>query len=200
MAYAGFRFAQSLIRAKWLNQSGVVEMAYIYVANNEHVSTATEGLKYFSVPVELGPDGIQKLLPIGNIDDHKKEMLKACIGELKGNISKPHHIKRNTKVACQMMKMINIMMKTLKRRFDMNNGMLSLSWSYLICSLSTLVLLSISSWFNLCGCFNQLSLLKTINLTVAENNLPALPSGAMMNYKPKSCPGWMTVSLRASTA
>ncbi|CAH7667833.1 Lactate/malate dehydrogenase, partial [Phakopsora pachyrhizi] len=88
MAYAGFRFAQSLIRAKWLNQSGVVEMAYIYVANNEHVSTATEGLEYFSVPVKLGPDGIQKLLPIGNIDDHKKEMLKACIGELKGNISK----------------------------------------------------------------------------------------------------------------
>ncbi|CAH7685836.1 Lactate/malate dehydrogenase, partial [Phakopsora pachyrhizi] len=88
MAYAGFRFAQSLIRTKWLNRSGVVEMAYIYIANNEHVSTATKGLKYFSVPVELGPDGIQKLLPIGNIDDHEKEMLKACIGELKGNISK----------------------------------------------------------------------------------------------------------------
>ncbi|CAH7670724.1 hypothetical protein PPACK8108_LOCUS5450 [Phakopsora pachyrhizi] len=52
-------------------------------------------------------------------------------------------------------------------------GMLSLSWSYHICSLSTL----------------------TINLTVAENNLPALPSGALINYKPKSCPGWVTFQI-----
>ncbi|KAI8451574.1 family 5 glycoside hydrolase [Phakopsora pachyrhizi] len=72
--------------------------------------------------------------------------------------------------------------------------MLSLSWSYHIRSLSTLVLLSISSWFNLCGCFNQFSILKTINPTTADNDLPALPSGALINYEPKSCPGWVTVS------
>ncbi|POV98369.1 hypothetical protein PSHT_14052, partial [Puccinia striiformis] len=87
MAYAGFRFAESLIKAR-LGQSGVVEMGYIYVADDKHISAHTEGLEYFSVPIELGPEGVSKLLPIGDINDHEKEMLKACVSELKESIHK----------------------------------------------------------------------------------------------------------------
>lgn len=53
MAFAGFRFAESLIKAR-LGQSGVIEMGYIYVADDKHISAHTEGLEYFSVPIELG--------------------------------------------------------------------------------------------------------------------------------------------------
>ncbi|KAI9607507.1 hypothetical protein H4Q26_006033 [Puccinia striiformis f. sp. tritici PST-130] len=88
MAYAGFRFAESLIKAR-LGQSGVVEMGYIYVADDKHISAHTEGLEYFSVPIELGvTEGVSKLLPIGDINDHEKEMLKACVSELKESIHK----------------------------------------------------------------------------------------------------------------
>jgi malate dehydrogenase len=53
MAYAGFRFAESLIKAR-LGHTGVVEMGYIYVADDKHISAHTDGLEYFSVPIELG--------------------------------------------------------------------------------------------------------------------------------------------------
>lgn len=88
MAYAGFRFAESLIRAKWQGETGVVETAYVYVADDTQWVKATEGLQYFSVPLELGPEGVVKLLPIEISDEQEKQMLQACIGELKGNISK----------------------------------------------------------------------------------------------------------------
>ncbi|KNZ45629.1 malate dehydrogenase, NAD-dependent [Puccinia sorghi] len=88
MAFAGFRFAESLIKAR-LGQSGVIEMGYIYVADDKHISAHTEGLEYFSVPIELGAEGVGKLLPIGDINDHEKEMLKACVSELKESITKP---------------------------------------------------------------------------------------------------------------
>ena len=53
MAAAGFRFAESLIQAI-LGQSGMVEMGYIYVADDKHISAHTDGLEYFLVPIELG--------------------------------------------------------------------------------------------------------------------------------------------------
>lgn len=33
-------------------------------------------------------EGVQKVLPIGNLSSLEQEMLKACIADLKGNISK----------------------------------------------------------------------------------------------------------------
>lgn len=54
MAYAGFRFAESLIKAKWEGKTGVVEMAYIAVQNEAHVASIVDGLEYFAVPIELG--------------------------------------------------------------------------------------------------------------------------------------------------
>lgn len=34
------------------------------------------------------PDGVQKILPIGNLADWEKEMLQKAVSDLKGNIQK----------------------------------------------------------------------------------------------------------------
>jgi len=55
MAYAGFRFAEKLIRA--LNgQSGIVEPTFVYLPGVEGGAEIAKitGCDFFSVPVELG--------------------------------------------------------------------------------------------------------------------------------------------------
>ena len=58
MAYAAARFTDSLIKAM-NGQEGVVECAYV-------ASNVTEA-KYFSTPLVLGPNGIEKNLGLGNL-------------------------------------------------------------------------------------------------------------------------------------
>jgi len=77
MAYAAARFTDSLI--KGMNgQEGVVECAYV-------ASTVTES-SYFSTPVVLGPNGVEKNLGLGNLSAFEEEVLKAGMAELKGSI------------------------------------------------------------------------------------------------------------------
>lgn len=79
MAYAGARFAFSLCRA--LNgEPNVIECAYVR-------SNVTEA-KYFSTPLCIGTNGIQKNLGLGKLSDYESELLKAAIPELKKNIQK----------------------------------------------------------------------------------------------------------------
>merc|ERR1712029_231126 len=90
MAYAGFRFAQKVIKAA-KGESGIVEPTFVYlpgVAGGDEVAKAT-GLEYFSVPVELGKDGAQKAVNIvKDANDYEKKLLQKCYDGLKGNISK----------------------------------------------------------------------------------------------------------------
>ncbi|XP_063220227.1 malate dehydrogenase, mitochondrial [Bacillus rossius redtenbacheri] len=79
MAYAGARFAFALCRAL-KGESNIVECAYVR-------SNVTEA-KYFSTPLLLGPNGIQKNLGLGKLSDYETELLKAAIPELKKNIAK----------------------------------------------------------------------------------------------------------------
>merc|ERR1711967_153204 len=66
MAYAGFRFAEKVMKA-----------------------AKGAGLEYFSVPVELGKDGAQKVVNIvKDANDYEKKLLQKCYDGLKGNISK----------------------------------------------------------------------------------------------------------------
>jgi malate dehydrogenase len=59
MAYAAARFTDSLI--KGMNgQEGVVECAYV----ESNVTECT----YFSTPLVLGPNGVEKNLGLGNLD------------------------------------------------------------------------------------------------------------------------------------
>jgi len=90
MAYAGFRFAEKIIRA-YTGGKGIVEPTFIYlsgVEGGDAVANAT-GVDYFSVPVELGPNGAERATnPLPHINAHEKKLLEACIVGLKGNIAK----------------------------------------------------------------------------------------------------------------
>lgn len=79
MAYAGARFAFSLIRA--LNgEPNIVECTY--------VQTDICNTKYFSAPVLLGKSGVEKVLGYGTVNDYEKKLIESAIPELNKNIKK----------------------------------------------------------------------------------------------------------------
>jgi malate dehydrogenase len=90
MAFAGFRFAESVIKAA-KGEKGIVEPTFIYlpgVAGGDEIVKET-GVEFFSTPVELGPNGAEKAINIlGGITEQEKELLEACKAGLKGNIKK----------------------------------------------------------------------------------------------------------------
>jgi len=90
MAYAGFRFAEKVLRAL-KGEKGIVEPTFVYlpgVPGGEAIAKETD-CDFFSVPVELGTSGAEKAQnPLASIDDGEKTLLKACVEGLKGNISK----------------------------------------------------------------------------------------------------------------
>jgi len=79
MAYAGARFAFSLIRA--INgEKNVVECAFV----ESNVTSA----KYFATPLLLGPNGVEKNLGYGKLNKYEEELLAKAIPELQSNIKK----------------------------------------------------------------------------------------------------------------
>lgn len=79
MAYAGARFANSLLRG--LNgEKNVIECSYVE-------SNVTEAA-FFSTPLELGKDGIKKNLGLPKLNSFEKKLLEAAIPELHSNIKK----------------------------------------------------------------------------------------------------------------
>ncbi|EGX91626.1 malate dehydrogenase [Cordyceps militaris CM01] len=107
MAYAGFRqvcfthlcttsltispsFAEKVLRAV-KGEKGLVEPSYVYlpgVPGGEAIAKAT-GCDFFSVPIELGPNGAEKANnPLEGITDQETALLAKAIEGLKGNISK----------------------------------------------------------------------------------------------------------------
>ncbi|GAM90843.1 hypothetical protein ANO11243_088890 [Dothideomycetidae sp. 11243] len=90
MAYAGFRFAEKLIKAA-KGEKGIVEPSYVFldgVDGGKEIAKIT-GCEFFSVPIELGPEGASKAINIvGSANDYEKKLLEACYSGLKGNISK----------------------------------------------------------------------------------------------------------------
>jgi len=90
MAYAGYRFAEKVLRAA-KGEAGIVEPSYVYlsgVAGGAEIQKLT-GCDFFSVPIELGPHGAQKAINVvGKANDYEKKLLEKCYDGLKGNISK----------------------------------------------------------------------------------------------------------------
>jgi len=79
MAYAGARFACSMIKA--LNgEKGIVECSYVR-------SDITEA-KYFSTQILLGKNGIEKINGLGDLTAYEKDLVTAAIPELKASIKK----------------------------------------------------------------------------------------------------------------
>jgi len=90
MAYAGYRFAEKVIKAA-KGAKGIVEPSFVYlpgVQGGDAIAKAT-GVDFFSVPIELGPNGAEKAIDVvSSANDHEKKLLQACYDGLKGNISK----------------------------------------------------------------------------------------------------------------
>ena len=90
MAYAGYRFAERVLQAV-KGKSGVVEPTFVYLPGIEGGDAIVKetGCEYFSMPVQIGPKGAEKIeniLPKAN--DYEKKLLQKCYEDLKGNIEK----------------------------------------------------------------------------------------------------------------
>ncbi|KAI1417835.1 malate dehydrogenase [Hypoxylon sp. FL1857] len=90
MAFAGFRFAEKVLKAA-KGEKGLVEPSFVYlpgVPGGDEVAKAT-GLDFFSVPVELGPNGAEKATnPLAGITEKEKSLVDVAVKGLKGNIDK----------------------------------------------------------------------------------------------------------------
>ncbi|EHY57297.1 hypothetical protein HRR83_002788 [Exophiala dermatitidis] len=88
MAYAGFRFAEALLKAA-KGEKGIVEPTFVYlpgVEGGDAIAKAT-GCDFFAVPVELGPNGAEKAIDIvSKANDYEKKLLDEAVKALKGNI------------------------------------------------------------------------------------------------------------------
>ncbi|RYP48196.1 hypothetical protein DL769_011230 [Monosporascus sp. CRB-8-3] len=82
MAQAGARFADSVLRAAQ-GEKGVVEPTFV-----DSPLYRDQGIDFFASKVELGPNGVEKILPVGEIDANEQKLLEACLGDLKKNIEK----------------------------------------------------------------------------------------------------------------
>jgi malate dehydrogenase len=74
MAMAGARFAESLLKAAQ-GESGVVEPTFV-----DSPLYKDQGVDFFASNVELGPDGVQKIHPVGKLTAHEEQLLQACLG------------------------------------------------------------------------------------------------------------------------
>ncbi|KAJ3808251.1 NAD-malate dehydrogenase [Lentinula lateritia] len=82
MAYAGAKFTNSLLRG--LNgEKGVITPTFV-----KNPLFADKGIDFFSSPVELGVNGVEKIHPIGPLSAEEEKLLEACLPELKKNIEK----------------------------------------------------------------------------------------------------------------
>ena len=73
MAMAGARFAESLLKAAQ-GQSGTVECTFV-----DSPLYKDQGVEFFASRVELGPDGVQKINPVGKLNVHEEGLLQACL-------------------------------------------------------------------------------------------------------------------------
>ncbi|XP_071379969.1 malate dehydrogenase, mitochondrial isoform X2 [Centroberyx affinis] len=88
MAYAGARFTFSVLDAM-NGKEGVVECAYVRSEETE--------CKYFSTPLLLGKNGIEKNLGLGKLSAFEEKLVADAMGELKGSIKKGEDFVANMK-------------------------------------------------------------------------------------------------------
>ncbi|RUS15262.1 lactate/malate dehydrogenase [Endogone sp. FLAS-F59071] len=91
MAYAGARFTLSILEAI-VNRKSVVEYSYVSLEAHSEGAVAIRAdvgdLEYFSVPVELGPEGVSRILPLGQLSQYERDLLTPAVPELQDNIVK----------------------------------------------------------------------------------------------------------------
>jgi malate dehydrogenase len=82
MAMAGARFAESLLKAAQ-GEKGVVEPTFV-----ESPLYKDQGVDFFASKVELGPEGVAKIHPVGEVVAEEQALIDACLADLKKNIAK----------------------------------------------------------------------------------------------------------------
>lgn len=92
MAFAGARFAQAVLEAASGKTSQHPEYTYVHLsadAGGKDFEASLPGkAEYFSVPVQLGKNGVEKILSLGEISDYEKKLLSTAVEQLSGNVSK----------------------------------------------------------------------------------------------------------------
>lgn len=88
MAYAGARFALSLVRGI-RGEQNVIECSYV----RSNVTDAT----YFATPLKLGKNGIEENLGLPKLNSFEQELLAKAIPELKKNIQVGEDFVKNSK-------------------------------------------------------------------------------------------------------
>lgn len=88
MAYAGARFTFSVLDAM-NGKEGVVECGYVRSEETE--------CKYFSTPLLLGKNGIEKNLGLGKLTAFEEKLVSAAMKELKASIKKGEDFVANMK-------------------------------------------------------------------------------------------------------
>ena len=79
MALAGARFANALVKA--LTGKKNVQCSYV-------ASDAVKGVDYFSTPVEIGPNGVEKILGVGKVSAYEQSLIDAAVPQLQKEIAK----------------------------------------------------------------------------------------------------------------
>lgn len=82
MAFAGARFAESLLKAAQ-GVKGVIEPTFV-----DSPLYKDQGIDFFASRVELGPDGVKEIHPVGQVNAYEEKLLEACLADLKKNIKK----------------------------------------------------------------------------------------------------------------
>ncbi|KAE8354116.1 lactate/malate dehydrogenase [Aspergillus coremiiformis] len=82
MAMAGARFAESLLKAAQ-GEKGVVEPTFV-----DSPFYKDQGVDFFATKIELGPNGVEKFIGLGDVNAYEEKLLEACLGDLKKNIKK----------------------------------------------------------------------------------------------------------------
>jgi malate dehydrogenase len=82
MAFAGARFAESLLKAAQ-GVKGVIEPTFV-----DSPLYKDQGVEFFASRVELGPEGVKEILPVGKVNAYEEKLLEAALGDLKKNIKK----------------------------------------------------------------------------------------------------------------
>ncbi|KAJ6578896.1 NAD-malate dehydrogenase [Mycena vulgaris] len=90
MAYAGAEFAGKIIRAI-KGEKGIVAPSFVALKADPAGGAALTKelgaeLEFFSSNIELGPEGVAKIFPLGKITAQEAELVKAAIPELTTNI------------------------------------------------------------------------------------------------------------------
>lgn len=95
MAYAGARFAIAVLEAAAGKGSSSPEFTYVHIsadASGSKEAASALGLdskvEYFSFPVQLGKNGVEKILPVGKLSEYESGLVKKAGEDLAGNISK----------------------------------------------------------------------------------------------------------------